>query len=242
MHPEHRVKVPLITNHENVTASIASIPSRPDSLHDTINSLINQVDQIFVYLNNWDYTPDFLNHPKITYYHSKYAAGDLGDAGKFYGANKIKGYHFTCDDDINYPKDYVKEMVHAIEREQRRCIVTFHGRKFFKKPVTSYYHSAELRISCLKQSVADTIIDIPGTGVMAYHTDTISFSEDDFKISNMADIWVGKKAKELNIDILCLKHSSGWISESKKIRKADTIYYSCNGNDKQQTDIVNSFL
>jgi len=242
MHTEHRVKTPLITNHEWVIASMASIPSRVNSLKEVVNSIINQVDQLDIYLNDYDDMPDFLNHEKINCYLDFEHYGDLGDAGKFYKADKIKGYHFTIDDDIIYPRDYVKKMVEAIERTQRKYICTFHGRKFIKKPVKSYYHDAEVKISCLKNWDKDIIIDIAGTGVMAYHTDTIKFSIKDFEAKNMADVWAAKKAREKEVKILALNHKPNWIKHSKSLNLADTIYINCNGKDKLQTEVINGFL
>jgi hypothetical protein len=33
-------------------------------------------------------------------------------------------------------------------------------------------------------------VNILGTGTIAFHTDTIKLSIDDFKLPNMADIWL----------------------------------------------------
>lgn len=243
MHPEHRLKIPLITNHEYVTASMAAIPTRVDSLRDTVLSILPQVDNLRIYLNNWNYVPEYLNNIKITIFQSQECDGDLGDAGKFYRAEQIQeGYHLTIDDDIIYPIDYVKTIIENIERLHRKCIVSFHGRKFNHKPVKSYYHSAEIKISCLKDFGNDFIIDCPGTGVMGYHTDTVRFSINDFPITNMADVWAGKKAKENKIKVICLKHRGGWIKPSRKVIDNETIYYNVNRNDSVQTEVVNSFL
>lgn len=242
MHPEHRVKTPLITNHEWVTASMAAIPSRINSLSEVVNSIINQVDCLNIYLNDFEYVPEFLNHKKINCFLSKDHSGDLGDAGKFFKASSVNGYHFTLDDDIIYPTDYVKTMIHAIERHGRKYVFSFHGRKFIQKPVKSYYHSAEVKISCLKSLDQDTIIDTPGTGVMAYHTHTIQFDIKDFNASNMADIWAGKKAKKSNVKVMALEHKAGWIKMSRQVNFADTIYVNCNGRDEFQTQILNSFI
>jgi len=241
MHPQERVKTPLITNHETVTATMAAIPSRIDALKQVVASIINQVDSLEIYLNNLTYTPEFLTHPKIKYYHSAEEIGDLGDAGKFYRAHEIKGYHLTIDDDLIYPKDYVKKCVEAVEMYGRKSLISFHGRKFIKKPAVSYYRSAEIKIGCLYSQPKDERIDVPGTGVMAYHTDTIQFAIKDFEASNMADIWAAKKAKALNVPIMAIKHKFGWIKHAE-INKADTIYANCNGNDGFQTEVLNSFI
>jgi len=242
MHPEHRIENPLISNHETVIAGMATMESRIPILKKTIASIIDQVDVLEIYLNNFYQIPDFLKHPKIKIYQSQKELGDLGDAGKFYNAANIKGYHFTIDDDIIYPPDYVKTLIHAIERNKKEYIITVHGRKFNHAPVKSYYHSAEVQVSCLRACSNDTIVDIPGTGVMAYHTDTINLSINDFKASNMGDIWVGKVAKEKNVKILAIKHNAGWLKDGNNVKVVESIYHQLAGNDSFQTEVVNSFL
>jgi uncharacterized protein (UPF0297 family) len=227
---------------DKITASLASIPSRVQALKETIDSLINQVDCIYVYLNNYADIPDYLNHEKIKVIKSQEAFGDLGDAGKFYPANQINGYHLTCDDDIIYPHDYAQTLINAIERFNRNAIITFHGRRFYSRNIQSYYHSAEVKVSCFKGFAKDLIIDVPGTGAMAYHTNTIRYSIHNFELSNMADIWAAKRAKEMNVPIMCLQHLPGWIKQSQKVNKNDSIYMHQNRNDKLQTEILNSFL
>lgn len=242
MHPLHRVKTPLITNHDTVTVGIASMPSRIASLRLTINSIINQVDVIIVYLNNYNSVPDYLINPKIRIVNSCDALGDLGDAGKFYKSSEAKGYYFTIDDDLIYPDDYVKTAIYAIERYKRKSIITFHGRKFENSPVKSYYRGHSKALSCLRTVNYDEEITVPGTGVMAYHTDTIQFLISDFKASNMADIWAAKKAKKLNVNIMLIRHSAAWIKETKAINFNESIYANVSFDDSYQTNVLNSFI
>jgi glycosyltransferase involved in cell wall biosynthesis len=53
----------------------------------------------------------------------------------------------------------------------------------------------------------------------------------------MADVWIGKFAKQKNIPILCLQHSKGYI---KYIPQTTTIYDESSSNDKIQTLVVNN--
>jgi len=45
----------------------------------------------------------------------------------------------NCDDDLIYPKDYAKKMVEAIERYNRKAIVSFHGTVVNRLPIATYY-------------------------------------------------------------------------------------------------------
>jgi len=242
MHPHERKKHPLISNHrkDKVTASLATMPSRELSLEETVKSLLPQVDELHVYLNNFTHIPEFLNNDKISVFESAKEVGDLGDVGKFYTADKIKGYHFTVDDDLIYPSDYVNKLIEQIEKHDRKYIVGLHGRIFDNMPVNSYYNGHTAGFTCLGDLNQDVFVHVSGTGVTAYHTDTFRIGVMDFDTINMADIWFSRKANNENVPILLLKHSKGWIKESQKYNRTQTIYHNCHSKDEIQTEVVNS--
>lgn len=222
-----------------VYVGIASIPERVEQLEQVINSLIDQVDFIFVYLNNYSYIPSFLNHEKIQAILGTAYAGDIGDAGKFWFADTLHNvYYFSCDDDIIYPPDYVDVTVSAIEKTHRKAIVSYHGAILNPTPIENYYKD---RIQChfMIAQEKDVYVHVGGTGVMAYHTDLLKLDVIvDFPEKNMADIWVGLKAQELKIPIICLKHEYKWLKMCMGIEKEKTIYGSKKNHDIQ-TKVVN---
>lgn len=243
MHPQHRKHTPLVTNHNSmnkITASLASIPGRVKSLQETINSIINQVDEIHVYLNEWKEFPAYLQDPKIKVYKSQDEIGDIGDVGKFYTCEKIRGYHFTIDDDLVYPPDYVSKMIQAIEAHNRKVVVSCHGRIFGNLPVKSYYHGHTEAFSCLRLVPIDKFIHVCGTGVLAYHTDTLKLPLAAFETSNMADIWFSKVCQEKEIPVMVQHHMAGWIKTARNHDENRTIYANCHNKDQFQTQVANS--
>lgn len=244
MHSNHRKQIPLIAKpvfkaKDKIIAGIASIPERENALKLVINSIIKQVDEIFVYLNNYKSIPDYLKHHKIKAFLSKNEIDDLGDIGKFYKINKLKGYYFTMDDDIVYPADYVIKMIDKIEQHKRKYVVSLHGRIFDKLPVHSYYKGHTSAFQCLSLVKKDAFAHVVGTGVLAFHTDTIKIKLSDFKASNMADIWFSKKCHDNNVKCLIMAHENRWIREITIHDTNYSIYTFCNKNDKYQTQVVN---
>lgn len=207
------------------TANIATLPSREKQLARTIKSLYNQVDLIYIRLNDYKEAPDWVYDNKI-----RFKTGlNEGDAAKF--REDAEGYYFTCDDDIIYPPDYVKKLKDRLDGD----IVTIHG-KNFHTPIESYYHGAFDKIRCDNETSTDKIVQIPGTGVMAFHTDTIKFNKEDFPRKNMADIWVGIKAKKEGIKINCIAKPRNWIT----IQHVDTsIWEEEHEKDWFQTRLIN---
>jgi hypothetical protein len=82
-------------------------------------------------------------------------------------------------------------------------------------------------------------VQFGGTGVMAFHTDTIKFSIDEFKYPNMADIWVGLFAQRMKIPVLAIKHRKGWIRETPSFDRKKAIGSMLRENDSIQTRLIN---
>ena len=203
-----------------ITANIATIPNRKDMLLMAYNSIVNQVDEI--YINT--------------------GIDNMGDGEKFKYIHKQEGYIFTCDDDIIYPPDYVTEMIDHIERFKRSAIVTLHGRTFDKFPIASYYRGRKQGYHWNKDQDFDVPVDSGGTGVMAWHSDTIKIDYKDIKHPNMGDVWMAVFARRAGIPIICVKHKADWlkyIGPPEDMENPKTIWSKHYNSDKIQTQIYN---
>ena len=253
-------RTPLVNGQPQVTASLASIPGRRAALQKVVAALLPQVDALNVYLNaspaveGADLDPAFLRHPKITVERSQDTAyGDQGDAGKFYWANDVLGFHFVVDDDLTYPPNYVQTLIDGIERHGRKAVVGLHG-VILQAPFKTYCRRGSRQVlHYLDQVVQDTPTHILGTGVLAYHTDTIRVLREDFKEPNMADIWLGLLGQKQNVPFICLAHSENWMGylegtapgslyrEAAALdRKSAALEASCQGPEDHQTRAVKS--
>lgn len=239
MHPEHRKVVPLIARavHEKVTVGIATMPGREKSLKETLASLLPQVDNIYLTLNGFTSVPAWIRNPKIVA--SVEPTNSLGDAAKF-GYKAQKGYIFTCDDDLIYAPDYVKNMVCAIEKYNRKCVITIHGRRFMSMPVKSYYHCDAFVVRCLGSLAKDLFMHIPGTGVSAWHSSAVKIKLSDFEVKNMSDIWMGVICQKQRVPVVAIEHVHGWVLESRSYDNTKTICYTQHRTDDVQTHVVNS--
>lgn len=224
---------------EKVIAGMASIKSRAHILKKTIQSIINQVDHIHVYLNDYDSVPQFLqNNYKITFYLGKIYK-DRGDTGKYFAINKVEdGYFFSCDDDLLYPKDYVEKTVAFLKSHNDRVIATYHGAILKQGKLSNYYRDRkQIHYSHFQRESME--VNIGGTGVMAFHVDTFKPDITQFTYPNMSDIWVSIQAQEKRIPILCAPRSLDWI-RAEKLPESETIYGSKKNHD-MQTNILNEW-
>ena len=219
-----------------ITVHMAAMKEREESLKDTIESLIDQVDKINVFLHDYFEVPEFLCNEKIQYMTDE-PEEDNGDLGKF-SFPLEEGYHLHCDDDLVYPEDYVSKTIEAIDSYDREAIVSFCGGVPKRPPIGSYYIE-RTAISLFEDLEEDKMINIPGTGVMGYHTDLIKEWDFKDKAKNMADIHVGIYAKEKEIPVVCVKHAKEWIKHSLKVDLKKTIFHQNFKRDAEQTDLIN---
>jgi len=214
-----------------ISANIASLPERKEQLINTIKSLINQVDEINICLNNYLECP--YEHPKVNYF---YSDNVFGDAGKFMFLDNFEGYYFSCDDDIIYPPTYIQDTIKEVDKYG---VVSYHGRTFLKFPIESYYKTPAIRNQCLAEQTYTEPVQVAGTGVMAFRTDRFKPPFDIFLKPNMSDIWVSCYARENNIYIWGLKHSATYF---KYQQVPNTIYEQKVYNCEYETEIINKYF
>ena len=185
---------------------MAAVPWREDILQQVVDSLLPQVDQLNIYLNDWENIPDFLRTSKLNVVQSQNEIGDIGDRGKFYWCNQIRGIHLTVDDDILYPPDYVDAILDGMIRNEK-TVVTFHGSNL-KSATFSEKHTVS---HFARENPNDLPVTIGGTGVMAYNTKYITINFESFKCDYWADGWFAHQARKQNIPIIALEHQKDWL-------------------------------
>jgi len=201
-----------------VVVGIATTGKRVESLARTIESLKNQVDVIHVYDNSIE-------------------SVDLTDNGKFRFLELYDEpiYYFSCDDDIVYPHNYIKETILSIEHHQ--CIVSYHGR-ILRALDVSYYqgHSA---FSCLGHYPQTKRIDVAGTGVCGFRTDYFNpidiWKADD---KRMSDLVFSLEASNQGKKIMHQGHKGRWITYIEQ-PKGTTIWETEHQREHRQIEVAN---
>lgn len=174
-----------------VIVGMATHAARRNTVHAAIDSLRQQVDEIYLYDN--EINPDST------------------DNGKFYGLTQINEpcYYFSCDDDLIYPRNYVARMIEEIER--CKTIVTCHGRllKWFDVD----YYAGHKGYSFESQTTLREL-DVAGTGVTAFRTDyfnPVGIHESEYKC--MSDLVFSLEAAKQDKLITLMPHPEQWIRQ-----------------------------
>ena len=202
------VKRPV--NKNKVTAYMATFPSREDVLAKAILSLYKQVDELVVLTNGEMEIPDL---PNVSTYNTLDKIGDVGCAGKFAFAHEWKGYVLTVDDDFIYPENYVEETIKAIDKYQKKAVISWHGRTLFEHS-EKYKNGHKDFYQCCYDVDSDYAVNIIGTGVCGFHADV--FLENPYDViemvyTNSSDIWFSLSCDQRRIPMIVPKHKEGWL-------------------------------
>lgn len=218
-----------------VTVQIATLPDREVMLWQTVKSLYNQVDEIFIMLNGHTEEPKIPDpSDKIRYVKLR---NEYGDAAKVLNFNDRDGFVFFCDDDLAYPPNYCTYMINKYR--QLGGIITLHG-KVFQRPARSAHAYFRENYHCLHTVMGDHRVDTGGTGVMLLNTHDIKIDISDFPRKNMCDIWLAKIAHAQKIPIFVVEHKAGWLTY---LNPQSTIWRSHTKEfDQYQVQVLNSFL
>lgn len=203
-----------------VIIGIATTGTRQKSLEMTLESLRPQSDHIFLYDNSVN--------------------PDKADNGKFWGLTQISEpcYYFSCDDDIIYPEDYVRQSILAIERHN--CIVSYHGR--ILRGLNRPYYRGHTSFACLHTHPQTIEIDVAGTGVTGFRTDYFNPVGIHKAIDQrMSDLVFSLEAAKQGKKIMHIGHKGGWINYIEQ-PKGTTIYEMEVGKETRQTEIANEIF
>jgi glycosyltransferase involved in cell wall biosynthesis len=229
-----------IYDNNSVSVCLASFPPREKKLKKVVESFLDQVDGIYVYLNDYKDIPEFLKHPKIHVKLGNDAYGDLRDNGKMYFMDTVpNGYCFTMDDDINYPDDYIEKMIRKIEIYERKAIVGIHG-TIFAKPFENYFKNRTV-FHFKNKLERDVVVNQLGTGTVGFHTSLIRPSLEEFYDVGMADVFMAIIAKKNNIPLICIERDESWISAMERDEGGD-LYREFIANDYKQTKYISQIL
>lgn len=186
-----------------VVVGMATFGPRESMARSTARTLEEQGAEVFLYDNS--------------------VRPDLTDNGKFHAlsiATTTPCVYLTCDDDLYYPPDYVSRCVKEVM--EHGCIITFHGRQLLGKG--RGYYRGHKTYRCLREEKDLVEIDVPGTGVTAFHTDYFCpVGLHTWKDKKMSDLVFALSAARNDKRILHIPHELGWIKQ-KPVAMKDTIF------------------
>lgn len=202
-------------NEFSVTAAMATYPAREHIYLDAVNSIIEQVDILYIYFNGYDNVPDEILHhskkDKIEYIISPKST--LRASGKFSWIGTIPGFHLTIDDDILYPDDYVEHLLaEAKSIDDENIIIGVHG-SIFKKNVKDASKCRDNIFNFQDELLETRPVHMIGSG-------TALFTQSTAKLINVQELLshpiandelLAIQAKNMGISIYCVNRKDQWL-------------------------------
>jgi Glycosyl transferase family 2 len=193
-----------------IVACMATFPARFDTLPLVVSSILDQVDALYVYVNQSDSIPPCLNDSRIHVFLAKQTKGDLSANGKIFPLNFIKhSYVVLIDDDFVFPKDYVSRLIAIIDRFGGRVIAGVHGSIF--APGARWYFERSMVYGWRTELLEHKVVQMLGSGCLAFHQDALELKFEDFLPHIMVDLTFAIKAKQEGLVMLAIKRPSQWI-------------------------------
>jgi hypothetical protein len=203
-------------------ATLATFAGRESNCYAAVESLLPQVDAVFVYRNSGTF-----EHAKV----HLITGEDRGSNNKFFGI-QFAEHAFICDDDIIYPPDYVaKTLSHP---KSKTAIITYHGRVMPPRPAQSYRKGAKTVIN-FGNANKQTVVDILGNGVTSFPTSLFTPKWNEWPYSNMDDIFTSVDAYNQRIEIILPEKEAGWIIDNPS--KGPKI-----GNNASAKDVLETYI
>lgn len=226
-----------------IYAGMASVPGREAQLKKTVASIEPYIDHLFLFLNDYQDIPEWVRqHKKITPFLSRMEKSNKGDAGKFFGLNKITVrdfYYFTLDDDMLYPPDYTWKMIGKIEKHHRKVVVGCGG-YIMKGVVNQFYNDRQTNWHISMPNKEDRPVHILHTCLTAWHSSALQFRYEDCEKPNMGDIWLALAAQKNHVPMILIERPVNWVLP-QPLPVIQTIYGRFRNSCPDQTTAFNSW-
>ncbi|MGZ2468989.1 FkbM family methyltransferase [Sinorhizobium medicae] len=226
---------PLIRHSSDpIIAKLATFPPRAENLEKVIHCLLPQVDEIHIYLNEYEDVPTFLKRDKIKTFLGHEHSGDIKDNGKLYDIDAYGDcFILLCDDDILYPSDYAQKMKEATIRYGFTSVVGVHGTTY-QDPAQSYIKDRS--VIHFKDASDDTLVDQLGSGTVAFHTSMRPIRWEDIETPGMLDLWLARASAQKGFASLVVRRPKGWLKPLPQV--GHTIFNAVKVDDTKESQLL----
>ena len=142
-----------------------------------------------------------------------------GSAAKLHWAREWTGLYLGCDDDLQYPDDYVPTMLHWVKRWKGRALVTAHGRVL--TPEAKRFTDASMAVAPRARSNGGWV-NYPGGCAMAFDTRLSLPSAVPGK--NLEEAWLAVWGQQQNVPMWLVPHAPDWLTYLLEGKNLPTIW------------------
>lgn len=222
---------------------LATMPSRASSLENCIDSIVSQVDRLYVYLDKYSEIPEILkNYPNVFPLLPAKVESLLGRTqnwgatGKFI-ATQLEGdcLYYTFDDDIIYPDDYSRRLGDVLAKYSYGVLVGVHGATF-RAPYKSYTndrHYVHFRFRLEHEITVDEI----GTGTLAFRTSVFRPRIFEWSTMKILDMAVAIDAHDLGLPRVLVSRPQNYLQAVAEDQE-DSLWTAQRRNESEHNKLM----
>jgi hypothetical protein len=221
-------------------AGMATMPSRATTAPRAIESILQQVSRLWLFLDRFETVPDYAKHEGIEVLRSQ-DLGDLRANGKFLGLalDSRPCTFFGVDDDVLYPADYCRTLESHLGRWSGATAVGVHG-GLLPAPVNSYARNLKvLHRRAPRQH--PTEVDLLGSDSVAFRTSTLRFDVREWPDVNMVDLSLALSARRRSVPLVTVPRKAYWLSALDE-NQSDSIWAGVLRDDSRQTALAQELV
>ncbi|WQJ53288.1 MAG: hypothetical protein [Wendovervirus sonii] len=235
----------FLKNTNTVDVYMASI-WRDGHVINTVKSIINQypVRTVTISANNFtdiqiQQLKDNINSNKLIIKETDNKKGS-NEKLKFINEGVAK-YVAFCDDDLIYFNGYFEKMIKKCE--ELKGAVSYHGSKFIKFPIKSYYQ--DRNVYCYNKDIKNNIqVDVIGNGVSLFKREFLTEHDYTELYNNapeisMDDILISYILKLKGYKLYVISHNINEVINKEIKKNEQSVYLTYNNNCKIQTIYIN---
>jgi len=212
---------------------MATVPTRRSSFSVAFNSIINQVDCLYLYLDGHSEVPEpARNNPRVVPILSTELPG-LASDGKFAGIYRemVPALYLGLDDDIEYPPEYVFTLRAQLEARGGRAVVGYHG-SLLHTPFRSYCYDRTVYSfgSALDNSRQ---VDVLSTGTVMFDLAELRFDVRGWSRTGN-DLHFATEAQKRGLPLVCLAHPANFLRPIE-VEQTDSSFPGLKMDDSRET-------
>jgi len=223
---------------------LGTIPEREDILETVIKNIYHQVDVLYVSLNKYTSVPVFFKDYSNVIVNLNYN-NDLRDCERFLFLKDIGANDFivSFDDDIIYPKNYVKRMKSASLLHKHAAIITVLGYSYRVDRTGKISNFRKHKRPCFRfQKGCPKLIkvDFCGSGTLFFRRKLIDIDKLVFLPGN-SDLMISYYCKQNKISIFSINRDMSWLVPIMGNDHTD-IYTERVNDMERQTQLINDMF
>jgi hypothetical protein len=219
---------------------MATMPSRAETAPRAIASILDQVDELWLFLDRFDAIPEYALRERIHVLRSQ-EVGDLRANAKFLhlSLHERPCTFFGVDDDVLYPDDYCATLESWLRRYSDAAIVGAHG-GLLPAPVGSY--SRDLKVLHRRAAQGEAReVDLLGSDSLAFRTSVFGFDVREWADVNMVDLSFALTARRRSMPLVTIPRRAYWMQALDEDQD-DSIWLSVLRDDSRQTVLAQELV